>query len=226
MTLPTAVIGDVHGRSDKLEKLLGSSIVDGRRLIFVGDYINRGPDSRGVIERLISARGSEGNAEAFHFLRGNHEELLLAWLLEGRRDPFIRIGGLATVRSYSIDRSPGALDRFATDFPSSHLDFLRRTAIYYEESGFLVSHAGFDPTNPTVRDLPAMVFGKRSGVLTASSAMTAFSTGKLVIFGHYVQECNAPRVEHPLYCIDTGCGTLPDGMLTALLLPELRIVQF
>ena len=90
---PVAVVGDIHGRLDLLDRLLVA--LGTRRVFVIGDVVDRGPDSRGVIDRLIQ-RETVG-------VRGNHEEWLLAWLRgEGLDDWAIRpkMGGLATLRSY------------------------------------------------------------------------------------------------------------------------------
>lgn len=222
---PTAIIGDIHGALDQLQCILQEPELIHRRIIFLGDYINRGPDSRGVLSTLIDYESTRGRDEVF-FLRGNHEELLLRWLLDGDRDPFIRAGGLSSVRSYTDGRSAGALDRFVADFPPSHLRFLRDTRVYFEDRYLLASHTGIDSRDPAARTLDAMVLGRRHAY-SPDWAVPHYEVPdeKLVIFGHYVQESLVPRMAGSLVCIDTGCGTLSHGKLTALLLPELRVVQ-
>jgi len=220
-----AIIGDLHGRVDKLDLLLmEANVSDNRTLIFVGDYINRGPDSCAVLDRLIELSVMLGDRAIF--LRGNHEQSLLNWLAGGLRDSFLRNGGLSTVRSYTDDRSEGVLNRFIRTFPDAHREFIDNTQLYYENDNILVSHAGFDPLNFDRRDAEAMVFGQRSTPLLAENATKLLPAGGIAVFGHYVQDDCRPLIEKPLYCIDTGCGTLPDGRLTALLLPEGRTLQF
>ncbi len=140
-------IGDIHGRSDLLFELLHLIEQDAahtqpharKTLIFLGDYVDRGPDSRGVIEMLCN--GLPHDFEAV-FLKGNHEEILLGFL----DDPTLlgswcRNGGERTLRSYGVDcgriawartRSlrPGAM--LASALPQAHLNFLRRLRLTCE----------------------------------------------------------------------------------------------
>lgn len=219
------VIGDIHGQLANLDRLLHGRDFAERTAIFVGDYINRGSQSRAVVDRLIQVR--EDRRDDMWFLRGNHEALLLRWLNGGPRDSFVRIGGLSTVRSYTQDRTPGVLDRFIETFPNKHQEFLAATKLYFETEDMLVSHAGFDPAIPDARDEETMAFGRRSARLTAGAARVAFGNHrKSVLFGHYVQSANMPLMDHPLYCLDTGCGTLIDGRLTAVLMPEHTVLQY
>jgi len=219
------VVGDIHGQRNKLEALLSDPQVVGRKLIFVGDYIDRGPDSMAVIDRLIDMRSKYG--ENVVFLRGNHEELLLRWLDGSSRGTYLAAGGLSTVRSYTSDRSAGVLERFRRSFPADHRAFLESTNIYFEDSSMLVSHAGFDPASPEVRDMETMVFGRRAIALTSDNARAALGAGgKVALFGHYVQRSMEPRIDPPLYCLDTGCGTIESGRLTVMLMPERIAVQY
>jgi serine/threonine protein phosphatase 1 len=129
-------IGDVHGCRAALDTLL--EIVapsDDDTLIFLGDYIDRGPDSRGVIERLIELSQSPN----FVALRGNHDE----WMLRARHDKrwfhswlSLGVGGLNTLSSYNAT----SFD----DIPAAHWEWLESTLYFYETERFLFAHAAIE----------------------------------------------------------------------------------
>jgi serine/threonine protein phosphatase 1 len=138
-------VGDIHGCADELGVLL--EVLEagpGDRIVFVGDYIDRGPSPRAVLERLIALRDSEGPRCVF--LKGNHEDMFLAWLGEPGRhgDAFVLNGGRATLESYGLPttlRGPAAREKL----PAAHLEFLRNLAIWHRQPRFLFVHAGIAP---------------------------------------------------------------------------------
>lgn len=154
-------VGDVHGCLDLLEaaiahlEAIGSDALQrGKRLItvFLGDYIDRGPDSRGVIERLIELQ--QADPERWLFLRGNHEQVVMDLL--DQVDPpaaWLEFGGAATLRSYGVStpsREAGAPDRqtvqaLLRSLPPTHLDFLRRTELCAKLGDYTFVHAGLRP---------------------------------------------------------------------------------
>ena len=142
----TFVVGDVHGCVDELNLLLDSiepSTSD--TLVFLGDYIDRGPSPKGVIERLLRLR-SEGPRCVF--LKGNHEDMFLAYLGHDGRygEGFIYNGGDATLRSYGFEGKPPAVA--AAALPEAHLEFLLSLQMQYANGAFLCVHAGVDPQRP------------------------------------------------------------------------------
>jgi hypothetical protein len=162
--LPSGVriyaIGDVHGRADLLEILL-SKIDDHRRLhprdksitIFLGDYIDRGPASREVLD-VLSTR--ERNTE-FVFLKGNHETFVRRFLNDPAvLDEWRLCGGLETLVSYGLKPSinPSApeqiqlADEFAESIPEPHLKFLESLDLSFGCGDFLFVHAGIRPGVP------------------------------------------------------------------------------
>jgi serine/threonine protein phosphatase 1 len=165
-SLRVYAIGDVHGRLDLLSAMhraIAADIERDRpadwRVVHLGDYVDRGPDSRGVIDFLIAA----GERDARHiFLSGNHEAGMLAFLR--KPDPnglFARYGGEATARSYGvgIEERPNveAAAALAAAIPARHLEFLRRLAFSVRFGDFFFCHAGVRPGVPlgrqTRRDL-------------------------------------------------------------------------
>ncbi|MGI3168307.1 metallophosphoesterase family protein [Pseudooceanicola sp. C21-150M6] len=164
---PLCVVGDLHGRADLLERLLASidanPVARQAQLVFVGDLIDRGPDSRGVLDRLYSLSRS---GKAFCIL-GNHEEMMLQFLADpvaGLR--WLRHGGMATLESYGIEAPAHLAKRPAEDTPPVQelldtlrdrltlaigpdiLKWLRNMRTVFANGNIAVVHAGCDPTLP------------------------------------------------------------------------------
>ena len=165
----------------------------------LGDVIDRGPDSRGVIDPLISL----GRRCKLIVLMGNHEEMLLT-ALNGYSDRryWLLFGGQDTLDSYGIKSGN------PNEIPQSHLDFLRAGSLFYEcETHFFV-HAYYDPWCPLEAESSTTLIWKK---LDPAHAV-AHRSGKIAVVGHTPQ----PSVLDLgfLKCIDTGCGH--GGPLTAL----------
>lgn len=146
-------IGDIHGCLEELDGLL--ALIDNdhgdasqSQLVFLGDYVDRGPDSRGVLDRLIEIKKSKSEAI---FLKGNHEAIMLDFL----SDPedmyhWLDWGGEETLQSYGIDRvlgrAPEDLAEALTDnLPAAHLEFLNSLQLTHSEGDYLFVHAGVRP---------------------------------------------------------------------------------
>jgi serine/threonine protein phosphatase 1 len=142
----TFVIGDIHGCVEEVDRLLDALALGASdSVIFLGDYIDRGPSPKGVIDRLLRLR-QEGPRCVF--LKGNHEDMFLAFLGERGRygDAFLFNGGRATLRSYGLDGESG--DAVAARLPPAHLAFLRSLELRHQHGSFLCVHAGVVPTRP------------------------------------------------------------------------------
>ena len=142
----TFVVGDVHGCVDEVERLLDAvQPSTGDTICFLGDYVDRGPSSKRVIERLIRLR-TEG--PTCIFLKGNHEDMFLAFLgYSGRYgDAFLWNGGDATLASYGLSGLPGPL--VAERLPASHREFLLSLQSHAFVGRFFCVHAGVRPTRP------------------------------------------------------------------------------
>jgi serine/threonine protein phosphatase 1 len=140
------VIGDVHGCLDEVEHLLEALAPQAADTIcWLGDYVDRGPSPRGVIERLIRLR-SEGPRCVF--LKGNHEDMFLSFLGDRGRhgEAFLWNGGDATLASYGVEGLSGC--EVAERLPPPHRDFLRGLQTHAYVGGFLCVHAGIRPTQP------------------------------------------------------------------------------
>lgn len=209
-----AVIGDVHGSAHQLATLLEQ--LDGRPIVSVGDVCDRGPHSRGVIDLLVR-HGAVG-------VRGNHEEWLIRWVSGQGFDPFAlhpRMGGVATLQSYGIQGAPGPREHL--DVPPAHRDWLAALPVALDlrvgDQDWWVLHAGV-PGSVRFAGVPKLVRSHRDRLLwekTPPHRMRAVD--RPVVMGH-VPLPIAEDHGH-VVAIDTGCGTFgPDGVLTALLLPE------
>ncbi len=204
-------VGDIHGRLRLLDELLAALPLDWSRdkLVFLGDYIDRGPDSKGVIERLLSLEESGLDTV---FLKGNHE-IMLRDYLEGRnKERFLLNGGKATLRSYALPgQAPGDVS-----LPQSHLDFMGRLRLYFETNDTIFVHAGLKPGVPLKDQGPEDLLWIREEFFSSG-----FDWGKTIVFGHTPFE--EPFREGRLIGLDTGAGY--GGRLTCLVWPDLEFVQ-
>lgn len=210
-------IGDIHGSKQQLEKLLGKlPSGDGYTLIFLGDYVDVGPDSKGVLSMLIALRQQGVRC---HFLAGNHEFELLRFLQTGDFVRYAKRGGLPTIRSYCGRVVGSVQDALARSMPSEHLAFLEALEDYHETPDFLFSHAGYDPAKPHDRSHESMVMKSHPDLLAGGCPLK-----KTVICGHYFQHNGKPFIQKGLMALDTGCGIL-GGPLSAAILPAGIVLQ-
>jgi serine/threonine protein phosphatase 1 len=208
--MSVAAFGDVHGLLKPLEGALLFALDSADEVVGLGDYVNKGPDSRAVLELLLKASATAG--ARLSLLRGNHEEELLHFIDGGSFARFARIGGLRTIASYVDPRDGEVADRFRTQFPSEHLDLLRSMPSFMERDGVLLSHVGFDPTKPRDRSVRSTTTGNFPRLFELNAKWPQ----PLTVTGHYTQRSRRPFVSEHLISIDTGCGTLPGGQLTVL----------
>lgn len=213
-------IGDVHGRLDLLDRLLSQIEQDVDRrpsrknaLVFLGDLIDRGPDSRGVVERLRNYRHDRLKP---YFLGGNHEEVLLR-LLTGERGiitSWLKYGGAQCLASYGFDpdqldiRNEGAaLSAIKGVIPRSHVEFLAGFADTLRFGDYLFVHAGIRPGIDLSLQSQADLRWIRSPFLEDKS-----DHGVIVVHGHTIS--SDVEMEENRIGIDTGAYRT--GRLTAL----------
>ena len=203
------VVGDVHGRLDLLRILADviatdAATADGRQVgtIFLGDYVDRGPDSAGVLEAW--SRGDFPTPIVA--LRGNHEEVLLKFLDDASvLDNWRKFGGLETLHSYGVPVGEamrgGGYDRareaFAAAFPAAHLDFLRQTPASLALGDYFFAHAGVRPGVPLEAQVSDDLLWIREDFLRHEGAY-----GKVVVHGHTPVE--KPDLRANRINIDTG----------------------
>ena len=214
-------IGDVHGRRDLLARLLVKIHVDvavtEQRpiLVFLGDYVDRGPDSKGVIEMVRACVEAGSRAVA---LRGNHDQMLLDFC----RDPAIYpswrgFGAAETLRSYGVEPPVSdtpvdlfaAQEAFVSAIPQSHLDFLHRLLFSHAIGDYFFAHAGVRPEVPLNHQAPHDLMWIRGDFLSSDEALE-----KVVVHGHTPAE---EPVDLPnRICVDTGAYAT--NRLTAVVL--------
>jgi serine/threonine protein phosphatase 1 len=151
---PFVALGDVHGRLDLLEPLLAKAQSMRLPVVMLGDYIDRGPQSAGVLA-LLRAASTEMDLTC---LRGNHEELLLRFLHRPRRTgrPWLRYGGRETLASFGLDHLPqdvtaaDLIQARATliDALGDTVDWLKSLPYLWQSGNIAACHAGADPAQP------------------------------------------------------------------------------
>ena len=195
-------IGDIHGMYNLLLELIVQLPAAGT-LVFLGDYVDRGLDSKWVVARLMAL---EQQRECV-FLRGNHEAMLLEAMEGDKRaeEMWFANGGLATIESYGFH------------LPEQHMEFLRATRPYYETDDYIFVHGGLLPEKTPEEMAPDDFWWIRDPFLSST-----YDWGKLVIHGHTPTMRGKPDVHPNRINIDTGA--VYGGPLTALLLPERRFL--
>ncbi|MEZ5802216.1 MAG: metallophosphoesterase family protein [Rhizobiaceae bacterium] len=212
-------IGDVHGCAEHLaemHRLIAAEIERDRprdwRIVHLGDYIDRGPDSKGVLARLIEAKARDARHIA---LLGNHDAGFLDFLAEPTHHGlFARFGGETTAASYGVSVNfgdPAALERghaaLTKAMPRSHIDFLAKLSLSVCFGDFFFCHAGIKPGVPLDRQQAEQLIWIRDEFLDCPTLHP-----KVVVHGHTPTE--RPEVMSNRVNIDTGCYRT--SVLTAL----------
>lgn len=203
-------IGDVHGCVHALDALLDAiQPTPDDQLVFLGDLIDQGRDSREVLERLIDLKFQT----KLVVIQGNHEEMLFA---ARRSEKALRYwencGGVATLNSY---RFGGNL----SDIPEEHWAFLAEGIPYFETEAFVFTHANYVPDLP-MKEQPGHDL---RWALVEPEEMKPHGSGKPVIVGHSEQPTSEVLDLGFAICIDTACWR--HGWLTAIDLPSKRLWQ-
>jgi serine/threonine protein phosphatase 1 len=205
-------IGDIHGRLDLLTHLQAliaadaqAAPADRRVLVYIGDYVDRGPDSSGVLDLLLD-RPLPG-FEIVHLL-GNHEDAMLRFPDDASVGPtWLHYGGVETLRSYEIELSSGdwrderELWRLQGEVrrrvPRRHVEFMRGMKLMHLEGDYLFVHAGIRPGVPLERQERDDLLWIRSEFLDSRK-----DHGKIIVHGHTITE--TPELRPNRIGIDTG----------------------
>lgn len=180
--------GDIHGCRNALRELLAQvAPTADDRLVFLGDYVDRGPDSAGVIDDLLVLRE---RFPATVFLRGNHEQMLLDVLAGDNPATFLANGGGKTIVSYRAGRGWPP--------PPEHLAFFAELPAMHITDRFIFAHAGLRPGVPVDRQLPTDLLWIRHEFLDSP-----YDWGKPVVFGHTPRQ--EPLLTMSRIGLDTGC---------------------
>jgi serine/threonine protein phosphatase 1 len=216
----TYAIGDVHGALHKLRRLYArcEEHAEGRphRYVFLGDYIDRGPQSPDVIRFLMALQaGTQGDVVA---LTGNHEALLLDiidgadvsvedWLWQG--------GGAATLRSYGVEE--------ASELPQDHIAWLRALPLTYDDGRRFFVHAGVNPQLPLDAQDDHDLIWIREPFLGSTR-----DYGRLIVHGHTPLDGDAPDLRANRLNLDTGAvfgGPLTAAVFSDAATPPLAFLQ-
>jgi len=202
-------IGDIHGCLDELKRMINKlenlkkPLTKKDEIVFVGDYIDRGPDSKGVIDYLIKL----SKKYKIMFIKGNHEQMMedaiVNYIFERL---WISNGGIQTIQSYGIDCFEFNID----SFPKDHIEFINNTKLYYETEDYIFVHAGINQELPFEKQKDYMLWVREEFI----SNDTKWK--RKVIFGHTVHK--EPLVMDNKIGIDTGCFYY--GKLTCVELPK------
>lgn len=218
-----AVIGDIHGRVDLLENLLktiGSETTQ-FQIVFVGDYVDRGPDSRAVLDLL------RHRIPSAVCLLGNHEVMLLEFLNETleKGGRWLRHGGFATLASYGIqlgnNPTTAELEKARGDFADiladGTLDWLKACPLFWQSGDLVVSHAGLDPKVAVLaQDDRDLIWGHNRFLRDDRN------DGLWVAHGHWVRD--QPTCANRRINVDTGAWKT--GVLTAAIIDPDGTVRF
>jgi serine/threonine protein phosphatase 1 len=212
-------IGDLHGRADLLARLFSEIDADLKAHpapqavhVFLGDYIDRGPDSRGVLDLLVA----RSQSHATIFLRGNHEVLLEGFLLNPESFVMWRdVGGIDTLQSYGImpPSNPDAAEqmmlakRLTEVLPPSHRQFFRNLKRSLSCGDFFFVHAGVRPGVPLSQQADEDLFWIRDEFLNSQG-----SFGKIIVHGHNP----VMEVEFHSNRINIDTGAFVTGRLSCL----------
>jgi serine/threonine protein phosphatase 1 len=203
-------IGDIHGCSVALDSILKAVAPQPEdTIVTLGDYIDRGIDSKGVIERLIEL----GHHCQLKPLMGNHEEMMLG-VMEENLPPYrwLQFGGVETLDSYGFCGD-------MTVIPESHRTFFKNLLPYYESDEVFFVHANYHPKSPLDRQTPNALRWQKLTEFVPPPHIN----GKLAVLGHTHDRGGEIFSVGHLICLDTYC--YGGGWLTAMEFPSREIWQ-
>lgn len=212
-------VGDIHGYLDKLEKLIAQVCpTQEDQVVFLGDYVDRGPNSAGVIDYLI---GFAGTFPKTVFLQGNHEQMMLDFLHDRRRIPgWVPMAERSErYASENLFTGPGiwlanggreCLESYLEDIPQEHIDFLLNTRLYFEFDKWIFVHADICPVDPLNDQDPYYLQWSR----IYDQPPEPDYPGRIIVAGH------TPRAEAIIgphrIDMDTGAGMGGEKPLTCI----------
>jgi len=208
-------IGDIHGCLSKLEALIPQIDIDSNNdtLVFIGDYIDRGPDSKGVVELVLDLKEK---IRTVICLKGNHEQMFLDYVCHDMdKDFYLFNGGDATIASYGYRTTRGGEK---IDVPDSHMSFFRSLLLWYETDDYIFVHAGLRGQTPLKdQDIHDLLWVRHEFI------RSSYDFGKTVVFGHTPVSYADPLFLPEKIGIDTGA--VYGGPLTCVELPQQKIYQ-
>lgn len=213
------VIGDIHGCAKTLRSLVEEFVCLEKEdnLYLLGDYVNKGPNTKGVIDYILELKQQDYLVEC---LRGNHDQMMMdAWKDDRSTKAWLAKGGDATLESFDSQK--------LTDVPMSYYFFLATTSFFVDLDDFILVHAGFNfEADDIYTDFDAMLEIREMQVNLAKTE------GKKIVHGHVPVELsqltNIIKKDWTSISIDTGCVyDSPSGMgyLTALVLETQELIS-
>ena len=205
----TYALSDIHGCLNKLERLVARCQADAKAeqttFVFLGDYIDRGPDSRGVLEYLIDLQSHRPGAVIC--LCGNHEDLALAAIDDpGQIDQWVVYnGGDKALRSYGVSTP--------SELPAEHVDWMRALATHHDDGRRFFVHAGVDPSRPLDRQDRHDLLWMREPFLSDPR-----DYGRFIVHGHTPVKGGRPDLRANRVNIDTAA--VLGGPLTAAIFDD------
>ena len=203
-------IGDIHGCRKALDAIVEAiDPVPDDLIVALGDFVDRGPDSRGVIDSLLAL----GGKTRFVGIMGNHEEMMLDVLFHGAsHHTWLRYGGVDTLESYGFDGDLNFL-------PDDHVEFLQSLGDYFETEEYFFTHAAYDPMAELENQTPEMLRWYSLG----NGMPPAHLSGRTAIVGHTANRDGEVLDAGHLICLDTYC--YGGGWLTAMDVKSKQIWQ-
>ena len=241
--MSTIAVGDIHGNLPALVDVLGQLRREVQRddtVVFLGDYIDRGPDSKGCIDAILSFR-NEIDAEVVT-LMGNHED----WFLRTRRDHLrhswlLAMEAFETIRSYSpdavtilrnaiardvaavyLEQVPLPYEAFFECMPAAHIEFFENLRLYHQTIDCVCTHGGVDPRVDGVHQQ-----SRRDLIWGGGSFPDGYDGADIVVYGHR----NNATLDDAAWPMPTvvgqtiGIDTISHGVLTAIRLPDRHVFQ-
>ncbi len=203
------IIGDLHGCLDMLKRLIDTIPwqPEKDRLIFIGDFIDRGKDPKGVVDYVLSLSRCSPYVQC---LMGNHEAMFLDYLSGEDRELFLINSGWSTLKSYQVEKPEGE----GLLVPPEHMSFYQSLETYIKLKDYYIVHAGFRP-GVEIEDqkFQDMMWIREPFIYSD------YDFGKKVIFGH--TPFSEPLIMNNKIGVDTGA--VYGGKLTCLELPEERL---
>jgi len=241
--LATIAVGDIHGNLSALDDVLSQirrEVQAGDTVVFLGDYIDRGPDSKGCVDAILGFQ-REIDAEVIT-LMGNHEDWFLRTVHDHRRHSWLlAMEAFDTIRSYSaeaeavirdakardgaavyLEKIPLPYDVFFDAVPDEHLAFFRDLRLYHRTADCICSHGGLDPR---VRDLRKQA--PNDLIWGGGTFPDGYDGEDIVVYGHRNNATlDADGWPRPTTNGRTiGIDTISHGVLTAIRLPDGKLFQ-
>jgi serine/threonine protein phosphatase 1 len=216
-------VGDIHGCADALTALLNriKPDRDNDRVIFLGDYINRGKDSRRVIDILLEFKKKYPRTI---FLKGNHEVMFMSYLEGADEHLFLQSGGIKTLESYGIEPTGQPWIRNMDNdirrrkIPTPHWRFLCGLFPYWEEEGYIFVHAGFEKGRHPAMQRPEWLYWAEKEKFMGQAFERSH---KKIVFGHFVHDSVTVMEDK----IGIDLGAVYGGELACLILPAMEVVK-